>query len=57
VLSKDVVDSMVEFWIDETKVSPNKKNMVRHCINRKRWGKHGIHFLKEPHVHFSIYFI
>jgi hypothetical protein len=48
---------MVEFWTNETKVSRNKKYMVRHRISRKRWEEHAIHFLEEPHVHSSIYFI
>jgi hypothetical protein len=37
VFSKDVVDSMVVFWTNETKVSPNKKDVVRHCISKKKW--------------------
>ncbi len=57
MLSKDVVDLMVEFWTNETRVNPNKKDVVRHHINKKRWEEHVIHFLKEPHVHFPIYFI
>ncbi len=57
MLSKNVVDSMVEFWTNETKVSRNKKNMARHHISKKRWEEHVIHFLEDPLVHSSIYFI
>jgi hypothetical protein len=56
VLSKDVADSMMEFSTNETKVDPNKKNVVRYCMGKKRWEKHVTHFLKKPHVHPSIYF-
>lgn len=44
---------LVEFWTNETRVSPNKGDVMKHRIMKNRWEKHVIHFLEEPHVHSS----
>jgi hypothetical protein len=48
VLTKDVVDEVVEFWTNETRVSPNKKDIMKHHIMKNIREKHVIHFLEEP---------
>lgn len=47
---------LVEFWSSETRVNPNKQNVMKHRIMKNRWEKHVIHFLEEPHVHSSNFF-
>jgi hypothetical protein len=56
VLTKDVVDAMVEFWTNETRVSLNKKDIMKHCIMKNIWEKHATHFLEEPQVHVLPFF-
>jgi len=51
--TKDVVDEVVEFWTNETKVNPNKWDVMKHCIMKIRWEEHATHFLEEPQAHFS----
>jgi hypothetical protein len=48
VPTKDVVDAMVDFWTNETKVSLNKKDIMKHRIMKNIWEEHAIHFLEEP---------
>jgi len=48
VLTKDVVDEVVEFWKNETRVSPNKKDIVKHHIVKNIREEHVIHFLEKP---------
>jgi hypothetical protein len=53
VLTKDVVDAMVEFLTNETKVNPNKWDVMKHHIMKNRWKEHVIHFLKNQKYIFS----
>jgi hypothetical protein len=46
------VDSIVNFWISETRNNPNRKDVVKKFISRKVWEQHATHFLKESQVHF-----
>ncbi len=47
---------LVKFWTNETSVSPNKLDVMKHRIMKNRWEKHVIHFLEYPHVHSSNFF-
>jgi hypothetical protein len=42
-----VVD-LVDFWANETRVSPKKRDVVKHRTNKNKWEEHAIHFLEEP---------
>jgi hypothetical protein len=53
VLIKDVVDMVVEFLKNETKVSPNKWDVMKHYIMKNKWEEHATHFLEEPQVQSS----
>ncbi len=48
VLTKDVVDATMEFSANETKISPNKKDIMKHHIMKNIQEEHAIHFLEEP---------
>jgi hypothetical protein len=56
VLTKDVVDVLVEFWTNETRVSINKKDIMKHYIMKNIWEKHATHFLKKPQEHVFPFF-
>jgi hypothetical protein len=56
VLTKDVVDVVVEFWTNETRVSSNKKDIMKPRIMKNIWEEHATHFLEEPHVHVFPFF-
>ncbi len=56
VLTKDVVDAMVEFLTNETKVNPNKWDVMKHHIMKNRWKEHVIHFLKNQKYIFPNFF-
>jgi hypothetical protein len=43
-----VVDLIVDFWTNETRVSPNKRDAVKHRTNKNKWEEHAIHFLEKP---------
>jgi hypothetical protein len=47
VLSKDF-NLVVNFWTIEIRVSPNKRDVMKHHINKKIWEEHASHFLEEP---------
>ena len=50
-LSAEVKATVVAWWDKETKVSPNKKDVVRHRIGRKEWlPPHATHYLCESQV-------
>jgi hypothetical protein len=53
VLTKNVVDALMEFWTNETKVNPNKWDVMKHRIMKNRWEEHATHFFEKPQVHFS----
>jgi hypothetical protein len=46
--TKDVIDAVVEFWTNDDRVSPNKQDVMKHCIMKNRWEEHATHFLEEP---------
>jgi hypothetical protein len=48
VLTNDVVDIAVEFWTNETRVNPNKKDIMKHHIMKNIWEEHATHFLEKP---------
>jgi hypothetical protein len=48
VLTKDVIDVVVEFWKNETRVSLNKQDVMKHYIMKNRWEEYATHFLEEP---------
>ncbi len=43
-LSEDVKCIVIKWWTEETKVSPNMKD-VCHLVATKTWEKHARHFL------------
>jgi hypothetical protein len=47
---------LMEFWTNETRVSPNKWDVMKHRIMKNRWEKHVIRSFEEPHVHSSNFF-
>lgn len=50
-LPADVKATVVAWWSNQTKVSPNKKDVVRHRIGRKEWlPAHPTHYLCESQV-------
>ncbi len=49
-LSEDVKHIVIKWWIEYTRVSPNMKDVVRHLVVTKKWGKHAVHFLQESQV-------
>jgi hypothetical protein len=51
VFTKDVVDAVVEFWTNETRVSLNKKDIMKNI-----WEEHATHFLEEPQIHVLPFF-
>jgi len=46
-LSDNVKQSVIRWWIKETKVSLNVKDLVRHLTSPNTWEKHVAHFLQE----------
>jgi hypothetical protein len=56
VLTKDVIDAVVEFLTNETKVNPNKWDIMKHHIMKNRWKEHAIHFLKNQKYIFPNFF-
>lgn len=51
-LSAEVKATVIAWWSNETKVSPNKKDVVRHRIGRKEWlPPHPTHYLCESQVY------
>jgi hypothetical protein len=55
-LTKDVIDVVMEFWKNETRVNPNKRDIMKHYIMKNRWEEHAIHFFEKPQVHSSKFF-
>ncbi len=47
VLSLEVSNVIVKFWIDNTRVNPNMKDVVRRQIVQKSWESHLAHLLLE----------
>jgi hypothetical protein len=44
---------VAKFWTNETKVNPNKQDIMKHYIIKNRWEEYAIHFLEEPQLHSS----
>ncbi len=51
VLYIKVCNYAVKFWIDNTCVSPNMKDVVRRRLGPKSWESHPTHLLLESQVH------
>ena len=50
-LSDYIKQQVVEWWNNQTKVSPNKKDIVRHNVGRNEWDEpHPTHYLWETQV-------
>lgn len=49
-ISEIVKQIVIKWWIEETKMSLNVKDVVRHLISTNNWEKHVAHFLQENHV-------
>ena len=49
-ITQTVKDIVFQFWTDETRVSPNKKDVCSKRLARCSYVKHPIHLLEEPRV-------
>ncbi|MCO5564527.1 hypothetical protein L7F22_018188 [Adiantum nelumboides] len=49
-ITQTVKDIVFQFWMDETRVSPNKKDVCSKRLARCSCVKHPIHLLEEPQV-------
>ena len=49
-LSHEVKEIVVKFWTEHTRVSPNKKDIVRKRLGRKEYLEHPVHLLDETQV-------
>jgi hypothetical protein len=47
---RDVKRIVIKWWIEESKVRPNMKDIVYCLVATKTWEKHAIHFLQESQV-------
>ena len=50
VITEEVKAIVVTFWTQNTRVSPNKKDVCRKRIARKVFEKHPVHLLEQPQV-------
>jgi hypothetical protein len=50
VLSLGVCNVIFKFWINNTQVSPNMKDVVRRWLVQKSWESHPAHLLLESKV-------
>ena len=50
ILIDEVKDLIFAFWMSETHVSPNKKDVCNKRLGRKSVMQHPIHLLDEPQV-------
>jgi hypothetical protein len=50
VLSSYVCTSIVQFWTNNTRVSPNVKDVVERCLSWKSWEMHPTYLLLESYV-------
>jgi hypothetical protein len=51
-LSSTTVDSIMNWWDGETRISPNKKEIVNHQIGRNEKEQHPMHYLCKTQVRF-----
>lgn len=55
-LSEYVKECVLSWWTTQTKVSPNKKDIVRHRVGRNDWlPPHPTHYLCETQVYFFLH--
>lgn len=55
-LSQYVKGCVLQWWKQQTKVSPNKKDIVKHRVGRNQWlPPHPTHYLCETHVSYKAY--
>ena len=52
VITEEVKEIVVSFWTNNTRVSPNKKDVCRKRIGRKLYTRHPVHLLEQPQVCF-----
>lgn len=52
-LSEEVKEKVILFWARETRVSPNKKDVVRHRLGPKQHETHPAHLLEISQVRFT----
>ena len=58
-ISDEVKELVVAFWMSNTRVSPNKKDVCQKHVGRKVHTIHPVHLLEQPQVGVScnIYFV
>ena len=49
-ISDEVKELVVAFWMSNTRVSPNKKDVCRKRVGRKVHTIHPVHLLEQPQV-------
>ena len=49
-LAQEIKDIVITFWIEQTRVSPNKKDVCKRQIGRKHYEEHAVHLLDESQV-------
>ena len=49
-IPEDIKDLVGKWYLEETRVSPNMHNVVRHHIGRRQWEHHATHLLQESEV-------
>ncbi|MCO5594162.1 hypothetical protein L7F22_048185 [Adiantum nelumboides] len=55
-ITQTVKDIVFQFWTDETRVSPNKKDVCNKKLARYSYVKYPIHLLEEPQVELYLRF-
>ncbi|MCO5577862.1 hypothetical protein L7F22_031697 [Adiantum nelumboides] len=50
-ITQTIKDIVFQFWTDETRVSPNKKDVCSKRLARCSYVKHPIHLLEEPQLY------
>lgn len=55
VITEEVKDTIIAFWTNNTRVSPNYKDVCRRRISPKVYEKHPVHLLEQPQVFFLSY--
>ncbi len=48
-----IKQTIIRQWTEETKVSPNVKDVVCHLISTNNWENNDVHFLQESQVFLS----
>ncbi|MCO5603623.1 hypothetical protein L7F22_057774 [Adiantum nelumboides] len=55
-IAQTIKDIVFQFWTDETRMSPNKKDVCSKRLARCSYVKHPIHLLEEPQVELYLRF-